>query len=94
MDSLKAFSHAATGYVGPAGAVSHPNKFGGQVVTTATATAEHLIRNGVGGTILAAIPVTSAIGFNIMPPLPIVAPAGVYLDLNGGTGTVTIYVDD
>jgi len=94
MESLKAFSHSATGYVGPAGAVTHVNKFGGVVVTTATATAALLIRNGVGGTILAAIPVTSAIGYNIMPPVPIVAPAGVYLDLNGGTGTLTIYVDD
>lgn len=94
MDTLKAFSHSATGYVGPAGTtISNVNKFGGCVVTTATATAAILIRNGPSGTIVASIPASSAAGYNFMPNIPVLCPLGVYFDLNGGTGTVTVFAD-
>lgn len=94
MESLKAFSMNATGYVGPAGAVSHANKYGGFVVTTATATASILIRNGAGGTIVESIAAASAAGTRYTSNHPIVCPSGVYFDLNGGTGTVTVFIDD
>lgn len=92
--NLKPFSMAATGYVGPAGSASHYNKYGGFVVTTATATAPILIRNGAGGTIVESIPAASAAGTRYTPSNPIACPAGVYFDLNGGTGTVTVLIED
>jgi len=94
MENLKAFSHSATGYVGPTGTTPHANKYGGCVVTTATATAAILIRNGAAGTIVDAIAASSAIGTKRDPSYPIVCPLGVYFDLNGGTGTITVYVED
>jgi len=94
MDTLKPYSHSATGYVGPAGStVSNVNKYGGFVVTTATATAAILIRNGPSGTVVASIPASSAIGYSHTPLHAILCPLGVYFDLNGGTGTVTVFAD-
>lgn len=94
MDTLKPFSHSATGYVGPAGTtISNVNKFGGCTVTTVTATAAILIRNGPGGTIVQSIPASAAVGTNYTPVMPILCPLGVYFDLNGGTGTVTVFAD-
>jgi len=95
MDTLKPYSHSATGYVGPAGTVaSQINKFAGFVVTTALgAGGAILIRNGPSGTIVGAIPASSAIGYSFDVPIPILCPLGVYFDLNGGTGTVTVYAD-
>lgn len=92
--NLKPFSHAATGYVGPAGTTSHYNKFGGFVVTTTTATAAILIRNGAGGTIIASIPAASAAGYSQVLDNPIFCTNGVYFDLNGATGTVTVFIED
>lgn len=90
--AAKAFSTSATGYVAGSQAGQF-NVYYGFVVTTATATATLLIRNGSAGTVLGAIPVTSAIGYNQFPAVGIGADDGLYLDLNGGTGTVTIFYD-
>lgn len=92
--ALKAFSHAATAYVGPAGTVPHANKYAGVLVTTATATAAILVRNGAAGTIVASIPASSAAGYTQAPIEPVFCPNGVYFDLNGGTGTLTVFVED
>ena len=92
--TLKAFSHAATAYVGPAGTDPHLNKYGGCLVTTATATASILIRNGASGTIVGSIPASSAAGYTQAPVEPVVCDRGVYFDLNGATGTVTVFVED
>lgn len=90
--AAKAFNTNASGYVLGTQAGQF-NVYYGFVVTTATATAALLIRNGLSGTVLGAIPITSAIGYNQFPGMGITADEGLYFDLNGGTGAVTIFYD-
>ena len=92
MENLKNYSMSATGLV--AGGVARINKFGGLCVSTATATATILIRDGAAGPIIAAVPAASAAGYNIIPSIPVQANNGVYFDLNGGTGTISVWIDN
>lgn len=80
-------SVAATGAVGVPGC-----GYGGYTVTTATATAAILVRNGAAGTIIDSIPASTAAGSTKALTVALKCPNGVYFDLNGGTGTVVLHI--
>lgn len=80
-------AHTASGqaFVGPA-------VYGGWVVQAATATAIIYVRHGIDATgpVIDKIPVGSAIGDKSVLPAQIDCPNGVYIDFNGGSGTVRV----
>lgn len=94
MENCKPYTMSATGNVGGTqGTV--PQKFCGALVTAALgAGGAVLVRNGQGGAIVAALPASSAIGVNQFPTIPVQCDRGVYFDLNGGSGTVTVFIDN
>lgn len=75
----------ASGLLGGKNSVYH-----GFVVTTATATADIIIRDGTNtsGRIIDKIPATSAIGSNRSWAFGIACTDGLFIDFNGATGTV------
>lgn len=71
-------------------------KYYGFAVSAATATAAILIRDSSSagsGTIIDAIPASSAIGYRTNLANPVQCTVGLTVDFNGGTGTVVIYYE-
>jgi hypothetical protein len=77
----------ASGLVGQNNAVYH-----GFIVTTATATADILIKKGTSasGTVVDVIPSASAKGSSRNYAHGIAMDAGLFVDFNGASGTVSI----
>lgn len=67
-------------------------KYTGFYVSTTTATAAILIKDGASssGTVIDTIPSGTAAGFRAMAPYPIMLNTGLYVDFNGGTGTIVV----
>jgi hypothetical protein len=82
-------SLTATGQVGQENAVYY-----GYTVTVVTATAAIYVRKGsVTGQIIDLIPVTTAAGASKDRSLGVQCDGGLFVDFNGGTGTLVIFYE-